>query len=55
MQNKPPESIQWAAVNAESENPRNYAGFRILMIDSGQNHKEATVVTWERPGKASSS
>ena len=45
MQNEPPESMAWAAVNAESENTRNSAGNGIRMTDSGQNRKKATVMT----------
>jgi len=36
---EPPESIPWAAVNAESENTRYSAGNGIRMIDSGQSRK----------------
>ena len=42
MQNEPPESMPWAAVNAESENTRNSAGNRIRMTDSGQSRKLTT-------------
>lgn len=42
---EPPESIPWAAVNAESENTRYSAGNGIRMIDRGQSRKEATVKT----------
>ena len=45
MQNEPPKSMPWAAVNAESENTRNSAGNRIRMTDSGQSRKEAAVTT----------
>ena len=45
VQNKPLESLQWAAVNAENENIRNSAGDSIWMTDSSQIQKEATVMT----------
>ena len=44
MQNQPPESTPWAAVNAENGSKRNSAG-KIRMTDSGQSQKEATVMT----------
>ena len=43
--NEPPESMPWAAVNAENENIKNSAGNGIQMTDSGQSRKEATVMT----------
>ena len=45
VQNEPLESMPLATVNAESENPRNSAGNRIRMTDSGQSRKEAAVMT----------
>jgi len=45
VQNEPPESMPWAAVNAESENTRYSAGNGIRMTDNGQSRKQASVMT----------
>jgi len=43
VQKEPPESMPWAAVNAESENTRNSEGNRIRMTDSGQSKERSSL------------